>query len=56
MKASSPEFLVFLIHITNPEDPDFSFHSKFIWESVEELTGMTEELVKKDSKNKFVFQ
>ena len=54
LRASSPEFLVFLIHVTNPEDPDFTFHSKAIWEGMEELTG--EDITKKDAKNKFVFQ
>jgi hypothetical protein len=46
---------VFLIHVTNPEDTDFTLHSKWIWETLEQMTGMTEEIAKKDSKNKFIF-
>ena len=37
LKISPPAFLTFLLKVTDPEDFDFTMHSKFIWEAIESI-------------------
>jgi hypothetical protein len=37
MAVTAPAFLTFLLHVTDPEDLDFTMHCKYIWMTLDKM-------------------